>query len=143
MEIENGLDDLSRTEKLTMIKLRVAQSIFKDRLLQQRQKCDLCGLTNVRLLRASHIKQWSSCKDSNERLDPENGLLLCPNHDQIFDRKLISFDDVGNILISPMLTDLDRNFLNIDEFRRLNLSEKKSRFMQWHRQVFLSKHESE
>ena len=51
------------------------------------------------LLVASHIKPWS-ISDANEKLDIHNGLLMCPNHDKLFDRGYISFDDTGRILIS-------------------------------------------
>jgi hypothetical protein len=36
-------------------------------------------------------------------LDPENGILLSPNVDALFDRHLISFSDEGNIIISRKL----------------------------------------
>ena len=56
------------------------------------------------LLVASHIKPWS-ISDANEKLDIHNGLLMCPNHDKLFDRGYISFDDTGRILISEKLDD--------------------------------------
>lgn len=40
---------------------------------------------------------------SSERLDGNNGLLLSPNIDLLFDRGYISFSDNGAILISPLL----------------------------------------
>ncbi|WP_237704111.1 HNH endonuclease [Planococcus donghaensis] len=61
-------------------------------LLQRESKCALCGVYNPRLLIVSHIKPWST-STNDERLDVHNGLLLCSNHDALFDKKLISFTD--------------------------------------------------
>jgi len=41
-------------------------------------------------LKASHIKAWKDCTSTQERLDSNNGLLLCANHDALFDQYLIS-----------------------------------------------------
>ena len=54
-------------------------------------------LSNKDFLIASHIKPWSKCK-SNQKLDVNNGLLLCPNHDRLFDEGWISFDEIGKII---------------------------------------------
>jgi predicted restriction endonuclease len=44
---------------------------------------------------ASHIVSWATCKSNAERLDLNNGLLLSPNLDKLFDRKVISFSNNG------------------------------------------------
>jgi putative restriction endonuclease len=50
---------------------------------------------------ASHIKPW--CESTNEeRLNGENGLLLTPSIDHLFDRGFISFEDNGELLISDV-----------------------------------------
>jgi hypothetical protein len=55
------------------------------------------------VLRASHIKPWK--KSSNdERLDPENGLLLLANIDILFEKGFVSFDDDGCMLVSKDLS---------------------------------------
>jgi putative restriction endonuclease len=46
---------------------------------------------------ASHIKPWAKSNNS-ERLDGNNGLLLAPHADKLFDRGWISFQDNGDIL---------------------------------------------
>ncbi|WP_409049487.1 HNH endonuclease [Sphingobacterium sp. BIGb0165] len=45
--------------------------------------------------------------NSNEKVDPKNGLLLLPNYDIPFDRSLISFDNNGMILISELFSDTE------------------------------------
>ncbi|WP_161632934.1 HNH endonuclease [Paenibacillus alginolyticus] len=89
-----------------------------------------------RLLTASHVKDWSKCESDFERLDPNNGLLLCPNHDRVFDNKLISFDNPGNILISSLLSEEDRMFLNLNENQKIELLSEKRVYMAWHRDAY-------
>lgn len=52
-----------------------------------------------RFLIASHIKPWKDCSNQ-ERLDGNNGLLLSPHIDKLFDSGWISFSDEGKVLIS-------------------------------------------
>jgi predicted restriction endonuclease len=54
-------------------------------------------------LRASHCKPWRD-SSNEERLDGENGLLLRPNADHLFDRGFIGFEDNGDVLVSPVGT---------------------------------------
>ncbi|EPC3544776.1 HNH endonuclease [Aeromonas hydrophila] len=56
------------------------------------------GVTNKALLIASHIKPWSKCEDNAERLDGNNGLLLSPHIDKLFDQGWITFTDAGDLL---------------------------------------------
>lgn len=74
---------MDKTEKESIVKARIGQSIFKMALLAVEMKCRLCGVSDERLLVASHIKPWSK-SNHQERLDVNNGLLLCPNHDALF-----------------------------------------------------------
>lgn len=96
-------NEITETEKEQIIKSRIGQSAFKKALLAVEKKCKLCGVSDERFLVASHIKPWSQ-SNHQERLDVNNGLLLCPNHDALFDKGYISFDDDdGTILISDSL----------------------------------------
>jgi predicted restriction endonuclease len=65
--------------------------------------CRITGVTNIRHLRASHIKPWS-LSNNDEKLDGYNGLLLSPHVDHLFDRGFISFQDSGAILVSKELS---------------------------------------
>ena len=67
------------------------------------------------ILIASHIVPWSECNDE-ERLDVENGILLSPLYDALFDKHLISFDETGRIIVSNSLTaeNLERLGLSLD-----------------------------
>ena len=55
------------------------------------------------MLRASHIKPWTNCANSNERLDGYNALLLAPHIDLLFDRGCITFQDNDDLRLSKNL----------------------------------------
>src|SRR3546814_4010636 len=59
------------------------------------------GVTRPEHLRASHCKPWRD-SDNEERLDGENGLLLTPSMDHLFDRGFIGFNDSGQTIVSPV-----------------------------------------
>nr|WP_240592733.1 HNH endonuclease [Macromonas bipunctata] len=61
----------------------------------------MSGVSELRLLIASHIVPWS--KDKQNRLNPSNGLCLSAIHDRAFDKGLISVSDDFRILVSRPL----------------------------------------
>ena len=128
---------LAETERDVVAKARIGQGLFRDKLIQRDGCCVMCGIRNKDLLRASHIKPWKDCKDSDEKLNEDNGLLLCSIHDSLFDRGLICFDDAGKIMISERLSDADREILGMDEGFVLSMSDGMSRFMKWRRKSLL------
>ena len=76
------------------------------------EECAVSKCEITELLIASHIKPWS--KSTNiEKLDPYNGLLLLPNYDKLFDKGLISFEDNGKIIISPLIKEEEYKVLGI------------------------------
>ena len=99
---------LSSTEQETVTKARVGQGYFRDLLINKYScKCALCNISTDSMLTASHIKEWSESTD-DEKLDENNGILLCAHHDALFDKHLITFDNAGNAQISPTLTAQER-----------------------------------
>ena len=123
--------------KKAIIKARVNQGIFRDLLLKRYNKCCLCGLANNTLLIASHIKPWAE-SEPKEKLDVDNGFLMCPNHDKVFDKGYITFDDDGKIIISDTLSDDDKTFLNVDSRKHIELTESNKKYLKFHREnVFI------
>ncbi len=136
LELEKELNSpivLEKTEKELITKARIGQSIFKRELLVDEKKCKLCGVSDERFLVASHIKPWSQ-SNHKERLDVNNGLLLCPNHDALFDKGYISFKDDGAILISISLDESTKVFLNINETMNIRMNNSQQQYMKWHRE---------
>ena len=58
-------------------------------------------------------------------------MFLCPNHDALFDKGYISFDD-GMIVISDSLDEATKVFLNINENMKIALNEGQQKYMKWH-----------
>lgn len=123
------------TEKLELVKARIGQGIFRQRLLSQWKCCAVTGYSTQSMLVASHIKPWSLSSNA-ERLSPFNGLLLVPNIDRAFDKGFLTFEESGAIVISPLLP--DAGALGISGNARLALSPEHQPFMTYHRDnVFL------
>lgn len=122
------------TEAITLQKSRIGQNIFRNNLLSYwNETCPLTGITDTKLLRASHIKPWSKCNSPNERLGVSNGLLLSSLWDAAFDGGLVSFDNDGNVLIAKKLTQEAQTALKIHGIAPIILSEKHHPAMEWHR----------
>jgi len=49
---------------------------------------------------ASHCKPWRDCDNFYERLDGENGLLLTPIINHLFDREFIGFESSGRLVVT-------------------------------------------
>ncbi len=93
---------LTATEKEQLIKARRGQGMFRQRVGATEVRCRVTGLDDQRFLTASHIRPWSK-SDNAARLDGNNGLLLSPHVDRLFDKGFISFDDAGELIVSKRL----------------------------------------
>jgi hypothetical protein len=124
-------ETITDTEKERMVKTRIGQSKFKQKLINRECKCAICGVSDVQLLIGSHIKPWSN-STNEERLDAHNGLLLCPNHDALFDKGYISFDQNGILHISSQIRQTTQTFMNINPTMRIKASSKMKDYLQWH-----------
>nr|WP_272490457.1 HNH endonuclease signature motif containing protein [Rhizobium leguminosarum] len=95
---------------------RRGQGLFRENVERLEKECRLTGVTNRMLLIASHIKPWRSCLTAQERLDGNNGLLLTPDADFLFDRGFISFDDSGRPILSSRLCRADLCRMGLGRF---------------------------
>jgi len=106
--IAAAIQALGITEAQSLLKSRRGQGKFRaDLIYLWTGRCAVTGLSNVTLLRASHIKPWA-VSNNYERLDAYNGLLLAASVDRLFDQGLISFSDNGALLIGSAVTQEDR-----------------------------------
>lgn len=128
----------------THTKSRRGQQRFKRALFNSLNgaspKCFICGceICGKEYLVASHILPWGKA-DAEQKVNPSNGLLLCPNHDFLFDSLLISFDEDGKIMISDLLSSDNRRGFKIDPNTKISLSPEKEEFMKLHREAFKNK----
>lgn len=135
-DIENESNHFIGETRLAYVKVRINQGRYREKLLQKyNSHCCLCGISNPKLLIASHLKAWAD-SDVNERVNVNNGLLLCPDHDKLVDKYLISFEDDGRLLISPALSEEERNLMRINENMRLDISAENIPFIQAHREKY-------
>ncbi|MBD7945687.1 HNH endonuclease [Psychrobacillus sp. Sa2BUA9] len=125
-------DILTNTEKEHLAKVRIGHSDFKRKLIDKECKCKICGVTDKSFLIASHIKPWYQ-SSNEERLDLDNGFLFCPNHDALFDKGFITFDDNGKIVISNLLNEETRIFLNVTNTMKIEVNEGNRYYLEWHR----------
>lgn len=132
-----NVDDEGR-ECERKVKVRINQYKFRDGLIKRYGKCLICGMDNQELLIASHSKPWR-ISSPKERIDLDNGLLLCANHDSLYDKCLISFDLNGNIIISECITEKNRKLLNISKETTINVSDKCMKYIEWQREEFLKR----
>jgi predicted restriction endonuclease len=92
------LENITETEKMQLSAARIGQGIFREKVIALDKKCIITDVDNIQILIASHIKAWSE-STNDERLDGNNGILLSPHLDKLFDKHLISFTNNGKILL--------------------------------------------
>ncbi len=101
LDIEKSLlnEDIEPTEKDQLIKARKGQGKFRKNVEKMETCCRVTGVGMKNLLIASHIKPWRSSSNL-ERLDGNNGLLLAPHIDRLFDQGWISFQSNGDLIFA-------------------------------------------
>lgn len=111
---------LVETEKRALILARRGQGIFKSNVLAIERRCRITEVDQLEHLRASHCRPW---RDSNnlQRLDGDNGLLLTPSIDHLFDRGFISFEDDGRLIVSPVAHQLSLQRMGVETTRAVNV----------------------
>src|SRR5262249_31838057 len=93
-------EPMGPTDREALIKARRGQGLFRSNVARVERACRITHVTNPAYLVASHIKPWRHASNS-ERVSGQNGLLLAPTADFLFDRGFISFSD-GRLIVSPV-----------------------------------------
>jgi hypothetical protein len=123
------------TTREAVVLARRGQGLFKDRVMTIEHACRITGVDRVEHLRASHCKPWRD-STNEERLDGENGLLLTPSIDHLFDRGFIGFEDDGELVISPVAHVESLSRMGIDPSKARNVgrfTEGQRRYLRFHR----------
>jgi len=132
-------DSVRETEKAALIRARRGQGLFKERVAAIESRCRITGVDNPVHLVASHCKPWRD-STNEERLDGENGLLLTPSIDHLFDRGFIGFEDSGTLIISPVAHRPSLEGMGIETQRIVNVggfSQGQRKFLDFHRNSVL------
>jgi len=125
---------LNETSREAIIQARRGQGLFRQRVAAIEFCCRVTGVKNLEHLRASHSKPWRD-SSNDERLDGENGLLLTPSIDHLFDRGFIGFDSAGELLVSPAADkdSLERMGVPVKQTLKVGaFSEGQRRYLKWH-----------
>ena len=140
VEITNVIENyvqLPETERTALVKSRIGQGLFRKELLKKYNGCCvITGINEKKLLVASHVKPWAVCTNA-ERLSTENGLLLSPTFDKLFDCGLISFADTGRIIISSQLSNeiIGKLHISSTDTFDLKVSNELKKNLEYHRDV--------
>ena len=103
-------DDFTGETRRVVTEQRIKQHFFRRAVLSSyRGRCCMSGLSEPRLLIASHIVPWS--KDKANRVNPSNGLCLSALHDRAFDKGLLTLDDDFRIVLAQSIRRSDESFV--------------------------------
>ena len=131
------------TERKGLVTSRVGQGYYRQQIIEKwGGKCPITGIDIKSILISSHIVRWSESNDE-ERLDVENGILLSPLFDSLFDRHLISFQDTGEILVSDTLNEENIKSLGISGDIKIPVTDGMKKYLKIHRSKFEEKNNNE
>jgi len=143
---EEDMPESIETTCLAEIEVRKKQYVFRRMVLSSYVgMCCISKLSDSRLLVASHIVPWKV--NTENRLNPKNGLCLSVLHDKAYDRGLLTVLPDFTIAVSPEISRLrDDRFIQETlvscHGRKISLPEKfhpDPELLAWHNQtVFLS-----
>ena len=130
---------IRETEKTALVQARRGQGVFRDNVRSIERACRITKVDRLEHLIAGHVQPWRDCSNE-QRLDGENGLLLTPTVDHLFDRGFISFEDSGELIVSPVADSKSLRRMGVDPDRRLNVgsfSQGQRRYLEFHRENIL------
>lgn len=134
---ENG--QIPETERETLVQARRGQGLFRANVQSIETACRITKVTRLEHLVASHVKPWRAASN-DDRLNGENGLLLTPTIDHLFDRGFISFEDKGDLIVSPVADRPSLVRMGIQVDQQVNVgafSEGQRQFLEYHRESVL------
>ena len=126
------------TERSGLVTSRVGQGAYRKRIIHRWEyKCAVTNFNKLDILIASHIVPWSKASD-DERLDVNNGLLLSPTYDALFDKHLITFDNNGKIQLSEKIEFSAYQKIGVTGKEQItDLSMYNIQYLDRHNQIFL------
>ena len=131
---------IPQTTREQLVLARRGQGRFRDNVSRIETRCRVTGVNRPEHLIASHCKPWRD-SDNAERLDGENGLMLTPSIDHLFDRGFISFENNGDLLVSRVAHEFSLKKMGVPVGVKFNagaFSDGQRRYLDFHREsVFL------
>lgn len=132
-EIEKIHDEKSKEYK----QARNGQGKYRAALLDECPMCAITGITEEKLLIASHIKPWAVSSDK-EKIDPKNGFILSPLYDRLFDQGFITFTCDRRVKISSWLSEYNRKRIGVKDNQQiamLPIVEERVKYLEYHNSI--------
>lgn len=131
-----AIDIPNETERRGLVTSRVGQGAYRKSILfRWKFKCAVTNYSKHEILIASHIVPWKS-STNEERLDVNNGILLSPTYDALFDKKLIGFENNGKIILSNSLSKTNYQELGVTGKEIINnFSSENHSYLERHREL--------
>jgi putative restriction endonuclease len=137
-EIERS-EQIPETERSALIQARRGQGIFRNNVRVVERACRVTRVDRPEHLIASHVQPWRDCSNV-QRLDGENGLLLTPSIDHLFDKGFISFENDGRLIVSPVADPQSLRRMGVRTDETVNVgafSSGQREYLQYHRENVL------
>jgi putative restriction endonuclease len=126
---ENNIEMSENKKKIGRLK----QGEYRRNLLDIMPFCPFTKVTDDRILIACHIKPFSVCDSDEERYDSKNGITMTPTYHSLFDLGFISFENSGALLVSPFLSNITKQRLNLRDGDHIRLQTGSDKYLQYHR----------
>ena len=126
----------AKKNNLDIANARSGQGKYREQLLEQCGYCPFTMISDERLLIASHIKPWAASNDF-EKTDPNNGYILSPLYDKLFDRGFITFTFDRHVILSKFISSYTWKKIGLknDTFiNTLPMDEKRKEYLKFHHQ---------
>lgn len=125
------------TEYSGLVVSRVGQGAYRKSIINRwENKCAVTRFNDSRILIASHIHPWKNATD-DERLDVDNGILLSPTYDALFDKHLITFNNDGKIVVTESIeSEALRKIGVLGNEKITNLSSGNLTYLSRHQEMF-------
>lgn len=133
-----GKQRVKKAEREAIIKARVGQGQFRKDLFKiWKGECPVTKIDVPELLIASHMLPWALSNDE-DKVNPNNGILLSPAVDKLFDKGFISFSDEGALLVNSHFNKQNVLKLGLDSNNvKIKFNSEQKAFLGKHRELFM------
>jgi len=129
------------------VKTRTVQGEFRSGLLLKTpHRCPVCGFSYEDFLIASHIRPYAKCTDTYDAMNPNNGLLMCPVCDKLFENSnyMTIEPTTGKVIyIEEIKDEKDFQYLHDKTIAYDYIDGERRHYLKWHYENFVEKHHLE
>lgn len=133
-----------RYKYVSGVKTRTVQGEFRSGLLAKTpHRCPVCGFKYEDFLIASHIRPYAKCTDTYDAMNPNNGLLMCPICDKLFENSnYITIEPTTGkvIYIEEIRDEKDFQYLHDKTIAYDYIDGERRHYLKWHYENFKEKH---